>query len=62
MQSEANDNTDDIDSGWQIQAGTEGAEIAEGAAADFTISTGAGAAAGVGVVIILFFGIPAADG
>ena len=52
---EANDNTDDIDLEAADLAGTEGAEIAEGAAADFTISTGAGAAAGVGVVIILFF-------
>jgi hypothetical protein len=52
---EADDNTDEIDSNAADGAGTEGAEIAEGVTADFTISAGAGIAAGVGVVVILFF-------
>ena len=52
---EADDNTDEIDSNAADGAGTEGAEIAEGVTADFTISAGAGIAAGVGVAVILFF-------
>jgi hypothetical protein len=52
---EANEDTDEIDSTSADGAGTEGAEIVEGVTADFTISTGAAAAAGVGAVIILFF-------
>jgi hypothetical protein len=52
---QAEENTDEIDSNAADDAGSEGAEIAEGVTADFTISTGAAAAAGVGAVIILFF-------
>lgn len=52
---DADEDTDEIDTNAAGDAGTEGAEIAEGVAADFSISTGAAVAAGVGVVIILFF-------
>jgi hypothetical protein len=52
---ESDEDTDEIDSGAADGATEEGAEIAEGVTADFTISAGAGIAAGVGVVIVLFF-------
>jgi hypothetical protein len=52
---EADETTDDINSNAAGGSGTEGAEIAEGVTADFTISTGTAVAAGVGAVIILFF-------
>jgi hypothetical protein len=52
---DADGDTDQIESDAADGAGEEGVEIAEGAVADFTISAGAGIAAGVGVVIILFF-------
>ena len=52
---EADDNADEIDTNAADGAGTEGAEIAEGVTADFTISASAGLAAGIGVVLILYF-------
>jgi hypothetical protein len=52
---EADDDTDQIDTDAAEGAGEEGAEIAEGVTADFAISTGSAVAAGVGVVIVLFF-------
>ena len=52
---EADENTDEIDSNAASDAGTEGAEIAEGVTADFTVSTATAAAAGVGALIVLFF-------
>jgi hypothetical protein len=52
---DADEDTDQIDSDAANAAGDEAVELAEGVTADFTISTGAAAAAGVGAVIILFF-------
>jgi hypothetical protein len=52
---EADEDTDEINSDAAEGAGEEGAEIAEGVAADFTISAGSVVAAGVGAAIVLFF-------